>query len=483
MKERIKSIALISLIFMSLILSRWVLYDGLKTNIAKNSDNELKTVSINSYINPQSYFVSFGGMSYTKVYDQDIRNQIWANVQPYIFSTLNNYESFEIIDEKTYVEAFSTKSILLKMPLELRLSDLAELYGIGQLPAEMASFVPTEYLIISDEPQVLYVYDEASKKYYKFQSMTFTHDIPELIGSLQAMEYIEYRKVSDRFSLESTVSENENYLNYTLIPYQYDYLVPNLEVQNEVNLNSDQFDDQIREVAKAVFGNRFDFIKRLEDINGSVIFMYGYGDKALTITPEGVVSYSQKYKRNENGDLSVAGALSLACGELEQFGVLPSGVNLVSYQSESVDGVLKHIFSFNYKLGNYEVVPKSNLKSDIEVIVKGDQVLNITKNVKSFIGDAILERSLDYDKMFDIDECITSNFLEVSIYYLQDNNIYDASMNSIQYYFSIRSAISKIEMNYYQLDETHMIPVWVVDISGRTYIFDAYTGDVITSYR
>ena len=483
MKERIKSIALISLIFMSLILSRWVLYDGLKTNVSKDGESELKTVNINSYINPQSYFISFGGMSYTKVYDQAIRDHIWKNVQPYIFSTLSNYETFEPIDEKTYVEAFSTKSILLKMPLELRVSDLAILHGIEDVSKEVASLVPTEYMIVSDETQALYLLDSVSKQYYRIKSKTYTHDIPELISSIKSREYIEYRKVSDRFSLESTVSEDENYMNYTLIPYQYNYLVPNLKVQNEVDLDSDQFDDQIRAVAKSVFGNRFDFIKRLEDVNGSVIFMYGYGEKSLTVTREGVISYNQKYKINEKASVSVAKALSLACGELEQFGVLPSGINLTRYKSGLEDGILTQTFSFNYKLGNYEVIPQNNSRPDIRVVVKGDQVIYISKNVKSYVGDAILERALDYDKMFDIDECITSNFLDVSIYYLQDNNIYDASMNSIQYYFSIRSAISSIDMKYYQLDEMHMIPVWAVDISGRTYIFDAYTGDLITSYR
>lgn len=483
MKERIKSIALISLIFMSLILSRWVLYDGLKTNVAKDSESELKTVNINSYINPQSYFISFGGMSYTKVYDQEIRNHIWENVQPYIFTTLSNYETFESIDEKTYVEAFSTKSILLKMPLELRLSDLAILYGIEDIPKEMEAIIPTEYMIVSDETQALYLFDSASGQYYKIKSKTFTHDISELFDLVKSRESVEYRKVSDRFSLESTMGEDKNYMNYTLIPIQYKYLVPNLKVQNEVNLDSDQFDDQIRTIAKAVFGNRFDFIKRLEDINGSVIFMYGYGDKALTITREGVVSYNQKYSVNEKASISVARALSIACGELEQFGVLPNGVNLIKYHSELENGIAVQTFSFNYKLGNYEVKPQNSLEADIRVVVKGDQVINITKNVKSYIGDANLERSSSYSKMFDIDECITSNYLEVSIYYLQDNNIYDASMNSVQYHYDIRSAISSIEMNYYQLDETHMIPVWAVEISGRTYIFDAYTGDIITSYR
>lgn len=483
MKEQFKSVVLIGLIITSLVLSRWVLYDGLKTNLSKSDESDLKTVSINSYINPQSYFISFGGMSYTKVYDQEIRHRIWENVQPYIYATLTNYSQVESIDEKAYVEAFSKKSILLKMPLELRLEDMERIYGQETVPEEVADLIPAEFLIVSDESSSLLLHDRQSGKYYRFTSLTKTHDIPELIGGIQSMEYIEYRKISDRFSLESTVSEDENYLNYTLIPYQYDYLVPNLEIQSEVSLGSEQFEDQIREVAKSVFGNRFDFIKRLEDINGSVIFMYGYGDKALTVTKEGKVSYHQKYDSTNSKEYDVSQALSLACGKLEQFGVLPSGVNLVKYKSDSDSGILTHTFSFTYKLGNYEVMPLNPKKADIQVVVKGNQVVSIEKNVKAYVSETLLENSLSYDKMYDIDECITSNFLEVSIYYLQDNNIYDASMNSIQYYFSIRSAISKIELNYYQSDESHMIPVWVIEISGRTYLFDAYTGDIVTSYR
>jgi hypothetical protein len=120
----------------------------------------------------------------------------------------------------------------------------------------------------------------------------------------------------------------------------------------------------------------------------------------------------------------------------------------------------------------------SEQSGGILVTVKGGQVTAIKKNVKQMTSRVYTS----LDQMFSIDNCITQNYLEVSLYYLQDNDIYDATLNSIQYYFPIRGAIERIEMQYYQQDMT-MMPVWRVVISGRTYLFSAYTGELIENYR
>jgi hypothetical protein len=46
-----------------------------------------------------------------------------------------------------------------------------------------------------------------------------------------------------------------------------------------------------REMAESVFGENFDFVRRITDSFGNVTYMYGYGEKTLTCLKEGVFEY------------------------------------------------------------------------------------------------------------------------------------------------------------------------------------------------
>jgi hypothetical protein len=202
--------------------------------------------------------------------------------------------------------------------------------------------------------------------------------------------------------------------------------------------------------------------------------MYGYGDKALTVAQNGEITMNQKYNSSMAHTVDFKQSLAIAIGSMEQFGKLPAGVQLDSVETVDED-YTKYLFTFSYKLDDTTVSEQSG---GILVTVKGGQVTAIKKNVKQMTSRVYTS----LDQMFSIDNCITQNYLEVSLYYLQDNDIYDATLNSIQYYFPIRGAIERIEMQYYQQDMT-MMPVWRVVISGRTYLFSAYTGELIENYR
>ena len=46
-----------------------------------------------------------------------------------------------------------------------------------------------------------------------------------------------------------------------------------------------------REMAESVFGENFDFVRRITDSFGNVTYMYGYGEKTLTCLKEGIFEY------------------------------------------------------------------------------------------------------------------------------------------------------------------------------------------------
>lgn len=483
-KEQLKSVLLVTLIVSSLFLTQINLFDGLIISEGISEDLEVSSKKLSAYINPQSYFVGFGGLSYTRIYDNRLQDNIWNEVRPFILSSFLNHETVEEIGRDDYIRAFSEGSLLIRMPLELSVESYYSLFSDSVLSSQIRDIYPKEYLMREGNVRSLYVFDEKHDKYYLIKHKTLHHNIGTVIETIKTDGWIEYRKISDRFSLSSTVSDEYDKRNYELIPYLYDFVVAPIAFEDEVRLDDAFFSKDVSSISSAIFGRNLNFVKRLKDINDSIILMYGYGDKSLTVTSDGRISYRNKYDPSNSRTLSFKDALALAAGRLENFGSLPNGLFLAAF--EEMPETNTFIFYFNYKLNAFAIAESSVLDHPIVVEVRGNQVIALDKNVKIFAGEMVAEKYLHSERLITIDDCITNNFLEVSIYYLQDNNIYSSAQDTISYYFPIRSEIKSIDLRYIveaDGDSRYMIPAWQVVISNRTYLFNAYDGALIKTYK
>ncbi len=480
-KERLKSILLVALVISSLALTQINLFDGLIISEGMTEAVDVSSTKLSAYINPQSYFVSFGGLSYTRVYDFKMQDNIWGEIRPFILSCFLNYESVTEIEREAYVEAFSDRSLLVRMPLDLKISQYFSIFSDETLKQEIESIYPKEYLLREGNVRSLYVFDKVNNKYYLIKQKSALHDIASLIDIVKSEPWIDYRKINDRFSLESTVDATYNKLNYELIPYAYDGIVASIKYENEVSLDPVRFSEEISSISSAVFGNRMDFVKKLKDVNDSTILMYGYGEKSLTITHEGKIAYRKKFDQANSESVTFNDAFGLATGKLEQFGLMPEGIYLADYVFN--DTTHTYMFYFNYKINSYAMAETYPKDHPIAVEVKENQVVSIDKNVKVFAGEIIPSAYKEIERLMTGEDCIAKNDIEISIYYLQDNNIPDKTMETIEYYYPIRSAISSIDLRYKVEGDTYMIPVWQIVISGRTYLFNAYNGALIQTYR
>jgi len=478
-RERIKSILLVILVVMTVVLVRLMINDASSKNMVSLGKSESEPIIYSEYINPQSYFVSFGGQSYTRVYLKEIQDQTWKLIYPYYLSTFINGGEIQKIELEEYVEAFSYQSILMSMPDGLTLKDIFEALNAEPISLDWSDIQASEILVSNYAPNYIYIFDHKSGQYYKVENTEpadvdrLEKAIDETIQSVKNSDFLQYRKISDRFSLKETTPDDKNNQNYELLPYQYTVFIPTYTTSNEVDIESDVFVSQAKVYLDAVFGNRLDFVKRLKDINGSVIYMYGYGDKTLTFNKDGSVVFDQKIDQSTAREITFKEAIDIAAHTISAFGPELQDISLSRYEEE-VGNNTKRIFTFSYFVTDYEVASESG---KIIVTLDGNQLLSINRNVKnieSFI-------TAPTDTLYSIDSCITQNYLEVSIYYLQDNDIYDASLNSIQYYFSIRGAIQEIDLQYF-LKEDEMIPIWRVVISDRTYYFNAYNGEMLGNY-
>jgi hypothetical protein len=482
--ETFKSIILIVLVISTAMLTQLNLFDGLIISQGQSNTVDLPSSKLSFYINPQSYFVGLGGLSYTKVYDPTLQDNIWSEIRPFILSTLLNHDEVMEISKDDYVRAFSENSLMVRMPFEMPIEDFYSLFSSEVLSNDVKSIYPKEYLMREGNVRSLFLFDERNQKYYLIKHKTLTHDIGSVISRIKDSDYIEYRKISDRFSLTSTVSTSYNQKNYELIPYLYDFMFPTISIENEVRLQEAYFTNDVSGITSAVFGNRLDFVKRLKDVNDSVVLMYGYGDKSITVSHDGKISYRKKLEADINNRMTFKDAFALAMGKVENFGAQPDGLYLTDYEYVAQENTYR--FYLNYKIAALSMGQTKTNDHPYFIEVRDHQVISVDKNVKFNRGEVSLDAFSSVERMFTIDDCLANNFLEVSIYYLQDNNIYTTAQDTIEYYFPVRSEISSIELNYIEgfvSDNAYLLPTWQVVISGRTYLFNAYDGELIKTYR
>ena len=190
-KEQFKTILLILLVLSSVVLMQLNLFDGLVMGLEYSDVMDTPSTNLSTYISPQSFFISFGGLSYTKVYDIKMQDNIWGEIRPYILSSFLNYESITEISREEYVNAFTDKSILIRMPVALSTHSFFSLFSEEGLDNALSKIIPYEYVLREGNPRSLFVYDQQNQVYYQIRHKTLTHDIASIkIGRASCWESV-----------------------------------------------------------------------------------------------------------------------------------------------------------------------------------------------------------------------------------------------------------------------------------------------------
>lgn len=472
-REFIKSVLLICLLISSMIMSHAVFYDETLTKVSEENSDSVDTKKISTYVIPQSFSVSFGGMSYTRVYNWEVKQQLWGELRPVLLKTFSSDYTIESVERAYYATQFKSEGLLVEMPTAFQAKDLFDVIG-GTNKERVMDITISEILFVADQKTSLYVYDKSAEKYYRIRTTFIQHDLSKMIDYLRDDVTIEYRTIADRFSLEKTVKSDRNANNYTLIPFQYDHVVPKYELVDTNVLDETK-------VVEAIFGAQMSFIKSLVDINGSKIYMYGYGTKVLTFMPNGVVHFKSKAITETNRKGHLVESIAIAGNLMEKFGINNDRLYLTHYDLSAADEGDVTLY-FGYNLGSYTLANLGVEKQPIRIKIRGTEVVELSMNTAGLNAIPYFE---SIGEMYRIDLCMDQNYMIISDYYFKDNKIDETNLDAYAYFYDIHSAIESIDMSYYEKvsgDRVIFTPVWEIVISGRTYLFDAFSGAMMKTY-
>lgn len=483
-REQFKSLTLVALFGLCTILVSqiWSGISMTRLNTAKDFfANAYETEQFSELIYPQSYVINFGGGSHTAMFSDTYG--IWGAAKPGILAALSEKTEEKPITEEEWQEKNQFRSVRFELPVSLEPNMLLKLTGFeGTYSGKLAS--ADTVLISTAEPEAIYIGDRGAGQYYVLTGKAGATDLESRIRTAEQSAEPEYETVEGHYRIQKILESNNKGMveeNTVMVPRLEIDPLPILRIRGELPafVGTEQSQETVKKLADAAFGNQFAFVNRLMDVNGAVVFLYGYGEKAFRIHPNGIMDYQEKPDSmliSKKTDMF--GALSQAITFIGRVGGYPEGLCLTGY--EQTENKLGYKFRFSYPLEGIQVVSSAERAQDempqalapIEIEVQGEQVLFCKRRVGEV--EDLLDVTPLWDRALSLDEIIGKNYERILPIYIRQSkdNLMDSSIQ-----FRMLQSIRSVRLVYCQNNAgDRMTPAWEIDFSGEKIYFNIYDG-------
>ncbi len=483
-REQLKSLTLVALFGLCTILVSQI-WSGVSITQLKPATDFLQsayaTEQITELIYPQSYVINFGGGSHTAMFSDAY--EIWKTAKPQVFSFLSENVTERQITKEEWLEKNRFRSVRFELPMALSPDLFLQLSGSDSVYSGKITVMDT-FLFSATEPKALYIGDQKTEQYYALTGEPEKFDLETLLQTVERSTEAEYETVEEHYRIQEilqSVAGDAVVENTVMVPRFEIEPRPILRIRGELPVFSAAEDAQetVRKLADAAFGNQFAFINRLVDVNGAVVFLYGYGEKTFRIHPNGLLDYQE----NPDPVLSTKktdflGALSQAVAFIGRVGGYPEGLYLTGYQP--TENKLGYRFFFAYPLEGLPVISSTESKqrempvadAPIVIEIQGEQTVFCQRRVGAV--EALLDVTPLWDRVLSLDEIIVKNYEQILPVYIRQSG--DSVMeSSIQY--RLLQSIQSVRLVYCQNNAgDRMTPAWEMNFDGALLYFNIYDG-------
>ncbi|MGB3368742.1 MAG: hypothetical protein WBA54_14700, partial [Acidaminobacteraceae bacterium] len=363
------------------------------------------------------------------------------------------------------------------------LNNMYQMLGVPVKKDASANIKVDTIILPTSENDRIYLGDENTGTFYvlKGADRGDSFKVSGLIDNIELSNITEYKRLEDVFSLRKFVETTEDVEfieNSTLAPITGVARIPIVQVVKEIT-TVDKLDDDIdlRLYAINAFGSDFDFVKKVRDIDDSIIYMYGYGEKALRLSDDGSIEYKEKITNSESIESSYILDLNLAIQAAKKFGESVQSIYLSDYEEMMVDKVMIRTFYFNYRIKDLSVYTLGNkLGNSYKIEISDGEVTFISKNIRRYV------KTLEVDaerKVYSIDEVIDKNSDLILNNYIRDNSLVFIPEKQYEYVYKFLQEIKDIDLAYFldpKSNSAEMVPVWKIEIDNTLYCFSLYDG-------
>lgn len=491
--EKAKSAILMVLFAICAYLAGQFLLDtsSISARAGSAGGNVQVSVNIEDLLNPQGYQVSFGGGLYSGHFDSGLKNSLWSSAKGLIRSALETSEYAEA-DQAAWDNAVTQRSVILKLPFAMTMDQILTASG-SKVSRELLGTAAFDVIIIpTSEPGSLFLGNRAEARFVSFTYSGAStddaqiSDLAELLTQIEKDEAtVEYKRIEDTFSLRTILEKPDQVYreNHIIEPIVAMPTFDRVRVQNEFSLET-LSEEQERYYADIAFGARFDFVKRVREADGSVVYLYGYGDRALRFGTQGHLEYQERFLGGSTSDeiLSFKDSLTKAVAELRKYGAFPEGVYLKHFtESEDAPGVRVKTFYFSHRHQGLPIdLSDREMPYTATVEITNDQVTYLMKNYEAI--QRILPEQDPSNQILSLDKLIESQYDLILQDYLTQNPEVAASKDDFGFVYQILHDITEYELIYFLSRDNNVLtylPAWHLGIDGNHYYFDLYTGELL----
>lgn len=472
--EKIKTLVIVVL-FLSAILLLYFFWKGSSFDDFKFPDVNISADTIitpeaSELVEPKNVQITFGPENYTQ-FSTNTRTLWQQFLQDYIaFSESENIFIEEIPMEK-WKESMRLKSIRYEFSYDIPLSYLDAL-GATTIPQaeEIETFSIIAYSIASKES--IFLYDRENDKYYRMVSDADYTTLEEQISQLEKEPHNIFYPIDLFFGVE----------NHTLLPYDRQ---ENLLTLASVSEASSSSTDQERKIAEKFFGENLDFIRKITEDDGTIVYMYGVGQKILTLHPLGIVEYSEEVDHNPS-ELSYYQSLTLATQFIANHG------NWMTIDGKEIDPYLEcstkitdrsketgYRFAFGLKQNGYPLYNDNGPQMIVELV--GDQIVYYKRQIHTAYNSISREENLP-QQVVSIIELLPAKYTTLALV-LKENGMEISDVSADEQFNSVIKQISAVDIGYFkqknQENEEFFTPAWVIRFSSVNVFFELYSGDYL----
>jgi regulatory protein YycH of two-component signal transduction system YycFG len=498
-KENLKSILLALLFAVSFVLTqRLWFYLPLGGMISTAKDIELEDIDIDitDILSPQDFVISFGGGDYATFFSEpyevwniteDTKDvSIWETSKEVLRDYLTKDFEINEVDYDEWKKIIKFKSIRMNFACEMPSdSFIRAISSEDNNVPEMKNDIDTILILATNEKDINNIYfgNNSQNIYFKVKGNVADSRIRRLIENIG--EIREEKGYISSLPLYSSVDKDVFTPVFSNESGEY---IPSYSAKNQIDVSDKA---GVKSIAYKFFGRTFDFVKEINEIDGTIIYMYGYGEKALKFYENGTLEYLEKTNKDESGnDLDFIDSLKYAAKFVDDNVDWPINIEnayLSGYKTIEQDNKTGYLFTFNYRLKGLPVfIPDIAWDEGIQVSIVGSQIIEYKRIVKlppqelnnngnerpSILNDEKEKNVLNVTEVLKKNKnYIKNNYIMLSGNEVEEDKIKD---------FKIEPLIEDIGLVYYVYGDK-LIPVWEITIDNIVYYFDLYTGTNYTS--
>ncbi len=374
--EKIKSIIIVVLFFTTILLLCFYWEDISFESIARPAETASTALSAEAVLLPDSIAVCSGNETYELIDDgfAELRESLR------VLSQTERIMAEEITEEQ-YRGVMAYSSIRACFDYYVPFAEFCEYFGVKRPAGSDSIDALTELCYSLGSAENIFVKDGKNNRYYRIMG---TPDVDCFSAVKSVIETANIEGGNEYYTLGMYLGEDIE--NDVLVPLSLYTSLHDFEYEAEFTAEDTETKGHF---AKLFFGSTFDFVRKIEEKSGTVIYMYGYGERTLIADCGGTF----EYKQEESGTSAVSyfEALDRALQFVAEHGdfALADGTRLAPYiESVQIDpeGKDGYRFCFGLRVGEGRLFYQDAYPFVVDVI--GDRVTYFKRDMIAFAAES-----------------------------------------------------------------------------------------------